>query len=266
MNLVDTHCHLDFKIFADDREDVLLRAGQAGVHWMINPGVDLPSSQAAVDLARAHPQLRAAVGIHPNEANHWNPALTAQFEALARQPEVAAVGEIGLDYYRDRVEPAQQIAALRAQLALAARLDLPVIIHNRQADRDALPILAEWADGLRAAGAARAGCPGVFHSFDGSLAFARQVVAAGFLIGVTGPVTFRGAVQRQEVIAALPLENLLLETDAPFLTPHPLRGRRNEPANVRLIAEHIAALHSVSYEMVCNITSQNAIRLFALGE
>jgi TatD DNase family protein len=260
--LADTHCHLDFNSFDEDRDEVLARGREAGVERVLNPGVDLDSSRAAVDLAESRSQVYAAIGVHPNEANSWSEDTLLHLRQLVRSPRVVAIGEIGLDYYRDRAPRELQKRAFQEQLALATELELPVIVHNRQAAADILEILSAWQAGLVTAGAPLAAKPGVLHSFSAGLEAAFQAIELNFFIGITGPVTFRNAPDLQEVVAKLPLDHLLVETDAPFLAPHPYRGKRNEPAFVRLVADKIAELHGESFERVSQSTSANAQRLF----
>ncbi len=272
-----------------DRQAVLERAAREGVARILIPGISLPSSQAIVSLVESHPMLYAAVGVHPTEAGSWNESTKDELLTLFPSPtgtsarqgrgargegKIVAIGEIGLDYYWDSAPHALQKEVLRAQLDLAAEMGLPVLLHMREA-RDAsgepcagdmLQILEAWCAGLRAGKDPLVGRPGVLHSFSGSLETARVALRLGFYIGVTGPVTFENARLRQAIIAALPLERLLIETDAPFLAPHPYRGKRNEPAYVRLIADKIALLHARASEEVAAITSANAGKLFAWKE
>jgi TatD DNase family protein len=258
--LVDTHCHLNFELFASDRAETLERARAAGVRGILNPGIDISSSQAALHLADQEPELFAAVGIHPNDASHWDEDSLPALRRLASHPKVVAIGEIGLDYYRDRTPRHQQEHAFQRQLELAAELNLPVIIHNRDATSDTLQILADWSVDL--AGGPLSGRCGVLHSFSGSLQEAHQAIELGFYIGITGPVTFRKADELRQVAAGIPLDRLLIETDAPFLTPHPHRGQRNEPAYVRFVAEKIAEIHSLPFETAAQAAAANAERLF----
>ena len=282
MILTDTHCHLDLDRFDSDREAVLERAARAGVVRIVIPGITLTSSQAAVKLAESHPMLYAAVGLHPTEAATRNKATWNELKAMAFPPsptgrgagglgKIVAIGEIGLDYYWDSAPHETQKSVLRAQLDLAAETGLPVILHMREAmdaqhgncAEDLLQILEEWCSSLRSGKNSLAERPGVLHSFSGSLEMAGAAMHLGFYIGVTGPVTFENARNRQEIVAALPLDRILIETDAPFLAPHPYRGKRNEPAYVRLIADKIAFLHSCNIDEVAAVTSGNAERLFA---
>lgn len=268
MELIDTHCHLDFDSFDADREAVLDRAQRAGVLRVVNPGIDLASSQAAVTLAQVHPSVYAAVGVHPNEAARvWQGEATLQtLRRLAQNPRVVAIGEIGLDYYRDRTPRGLQWTVLRAQLDLAAELSLPVLLHNREATADLLALLREWCADLRRQGHPLAGRPGIWHAFSGDEQAAQQAIDLGFYLGLGGPLTFKNAPERRQVTAALPLERLVLETDAPFLAPHPYRGRRNEPAYVRLVAETLAQIKNLSLETIAQQTTANAATLFGWRE
>ncbi|MBN1667136.1 MAG: TatD family hydrolase [Anaerolineales bacterium] len=259
MRLVDSHCHLDFRDFDGDREAALERAAQAGVQRIIIPAVDLQTSRAGITLANQHALISCAVGVHPNSATTWQARTPGELRDLAGKPGVVAIGEIGLDYYRDRAPRSLQLGVLRAQLDLAVELGRPVIIHTRNASEQARDCMS---DTLEVLSAYQGRLSGVLHSFSGNLEEAQQALALGFMIGITGPVTFKKAVELRQVVAALPLEQLLVETDAPFLSPHPLRGKRNEPAYVRHVVEKIAEIHQRSPEEVANKTSENARRLF----
>jgi TatD DNase family protein len=267
--LCDAHCHLNFDSFDEDREAVIQRAAAAGVDHILNPGVDLETSQAALNLADQHSIVYAAVGIHPNEADTWNGESLEEINILAKSSKVRAVGEIGLDYYWDRAERDRQKQIFQEQLELAENLGLPVVIHTRDKDgslqpamADALDILEDWTKHLRSQSKELASAPGVLHSFSGDLASAERAIGLRFLIGISGPVTFKKATALQELIRVLPLESFLTETDAPFLTPAPHRGRRNEPGYVRLIAEEIARLRGDPAENIFRCTAANAERLF----
>jgi len=261
----DTHCHLDFDRFEKDRPQVLKRAWNAGLVWILNPGIDLPTSQAAIDLAQKHPdRISAAVGIHPNYGQPWTEQILTAVRTLAGHKGVVAIGEIGLDYYRQYTPFAQQRRMLEAQLNLAQELTLPVILHNRDASKDLLQMLKDWHQGLVQSNHPLAERPGVLHSFSAGHETAAAAIEMGFYIGISGPVTFNNAGERKTITRNLPIERLLLETDAPFLTPHPHRGKRNEPAFIPLIAEEIARLHNTSPKEIAEITCLNAQRLFNL--
>ncbi len=284
MNLTDTHCHLDLDRFDPDRGEVLSRAWETGLTRILIPGLDLLSSKRVVELARGQNGVFAAIGVHPNEALSWNSRTYADLKQLyadvvgeAPNPvfsqKIVAVGEIGLDYYWNAAPHTVQHSILKEQLALAAELKLPVILHLReQSDAldgpctcDLLEILQEWVKTLHTKNSALANSPGVLHSFSGNLKTALQILDLNFYIGITGPVTYKNAVARREVVKSLPLERLLIETDAPFLAPVPRRGLRNEPAFVRHIADKIAEIHNKDPEEIAALTSANAARLFSWG-
>lgn len=255
-NLTDTHCHLDLDQFDADRDAVIQRAVDAGLTRILVPGIDLLSSRAAVLLAEQEEIVYAAVGVHPNSGTTWDAATPEELRDLAGHPKVVAIGEIGLDFYRDRTPKLLQRKVFREQLSLAAELDLPVIIHDRDAHNEVIPMLVEWAPDLGEK-------PGVLHSYSGNIRQAEAVLEAGYYLGVTGPVTFKNALEMQEVAQLAPQDRLLIETDGPYLTPHPYRGKRNEPAHVQYVAEKIASLRGISLEAVGEFTSQNAVKLFS---
>lgn len=260
--LTDTHGHLDVEHFDADREAVLARAWQTGLGRILIPALDLVSCRAALALAETDPRLFAAVGVHPNRATSWRDATLDELRELATHPKIVAIGEIGLDYHWDFSPPELQRRVLHIQLALAAECRLPVVIHNREATGDLLAMLLEWQAALAAGGNPLHERPGVLHAFSGDAEAAQKALAANFYIGIAGPVTFKNAADYQALVASLPLSRLLIETDAPYLAPHPHRGQRNEPAYVRLVAEKIAALHGLSLEAVARQTTENAHRLF----
>ncbi len=258
--LIDTHAHLTMPEFAPDLPQVLERAAAAGVATILCVGVDLPSSDEAVVLAQQLPMLRATVGVHPNDSEALPEAWIDQLRALARDPVVVALGEIGLDYYRERTDPERQRAVFRAQLDLAGELNLPVVVHNREASEDVAEILQEWSRSLPAEHPR-----GVLHCFSGDRALLDRSCAAGFCVSFAGPITYSNGKLAAEMAAAAPADCLLLETDSPYLAPHPHRGKRNEPALVRVTAERMAALRGVSLETIVETTGRNAARLFGLA-
>lgn len=263
----DTHCHLDFQRFDEDREEVLKRAWKAGLVWILNPGIDLYTNQAAIELANKHPQkISAAVGIHPNFGQPWTGDIIPTLREQAQNPCVVAIGEIGLDYYREHTPKDQQIKMLEDQLGLAADLYLPVILHNRDSTADLMSILKNWQNNLEKTHHPLAKSPGVLHSYDADLETALDAIEMNFYIGISGPVTFKNAPDRKVITQKLPLDHLLLETDAPFLAPHPHRGKRNEPAYIPLIAEEIARLHGKTKAEIGDQTTQNARNLFGLPD
>ena len=258
ISLVDSHCHLDFEKFDQDREKVIAAAVSAGVHTFINPGVDLATSEAAIRLADQFDTIYAAVGVHPHDSSDLDGAGMEQLRQLAAHPKVVAIGEIGLDYYRDYSPRDVQRNVFLRQLELAADLDLPIIVHNRDATVDIMSILAEWVDGHPER-------RGVLHSYSAGPDWLDQVVEMGFSVGISGPVTFSKSAELQEVARRVPLDRLLLETDAPFLAPEPYRGRRNEPAFVRYVAETIAHLRGLDLPVLGEQTRHNVINLFNIG-
>lgn len=273
--LTDTHCHLDFNKFDEDRDAVIQRATEAGVSRILVPALGAESSISAIKLAESHPNIYAAVGFHPTDLDKFTRKAFDEVKKLSSHPKVVAIGEIGIDYYwvKEREERAFEIEALQMQLAFAASINKPVVIHMReeedawlaQASLDLLRILREWHKTLRTEHHPLADKPGVLHSFNGTLETAQQAMELNFLIGVTGPVTYKNAEEKRNIIKHLPLDKLLMETDAPFLTPVPHRGKRNEPAFVAYIADKIAEIHMTTREQVANITAANAANLFGWG-
>ena len=250
--LVDTHCHLDLTQFDQDRDAVVARAREAGVGRILVPGIDLASSRRAVALAEAYPEVYAAVGVHPNSALGFAAAVLEELRQLARGPKVVAIGEIGIDLYWKTVPLDEQQAAFRQQLELADRLGKPVIVHDREAHAEVLAGLQECRP--------RAGV--VLHSFSGDRAMAAAAVARGWYLGVDGPLTYAKNAPLRSIFSAVPLERILIETDAPYLTPQPRRGQRNEPAFVRYVAERLASERGVSLAAAAEATALNAARLF----
>jgi TatD DNase family protein len=275
MKLTDTHCHLDLEQFDADRDAVIQRAINAGLTRILVPSLTGTSSRVAVKLAESNPMLYAAVGVHPNEAETWDGQTISSLKELAAQSlKVVAIGEIGLDYYWNKSPRDEQISILREQLNLAAELELPVIIHSREKEdaeqgecaEDLIKILEEWVSALQSGNEALSQKPGVLHSFSGSLETAKRAINLGFYVGVTGPITYKNAEQKRQVIGNLPMERLLIETDAPYLTPEPYRGKRNEPAFVVHIADKIAEIKSRTPQEIATATTENAARLFSWGE
>jgi len=253
--LIDTHCHLDFDRFDADRDVVVQRAIDAGVTRIIIPALDLANCRTVLQLADRYEGVYAAVGIHPNSSADWQDSWVGVLRELAQHDRVVAIGEIGLDYYWDKSPQPTQHRAFGLQLELAAELDLPVIVHNRESDADVMRLLmASPLNGRE--------IPGVLHSFAADWQTAVSALNMGFYLGFTGPVTFKKAEDLREIVAQAPLERLLVETDAPFLTPEPYRGRRNEPAYVAYVAERIAQIRGMETAVLAQQTTDNALRLF----
>jgi TatD DNase family protein len=284
--LTDTHCHLDFDKFDEDRAEVIRRARAAGVARILIPALNLESAHAAIKLAEADPVLFAAVGFHPTDLEKWDELSIESLRALLplhpspneSGNKIVAIGEIGLDYYwvKESGKRELQREALKQQLRLAQESNKPVIIHMReendawfgQASIDLLEILSEWHHELQTQNHPLKDKPGVLHSFNGILETAQKAIAMNFYIGVTGPVTYKNADEKRNIVKQLPLTSLLIETDSPFLTPVPQRGTRsarNEPAFVAHIADKIAEIHDTTREHIADVTSQNANRLFGWG-
>ena len=251
----DTHAHLDLSPLAEAEDAVLRRAGEAGVTRITTIGIDPESSAAAVAIAHRHAGVYASVGLHPHDASRLSEEALARLEELSRCDKVVAIGETGLDFYRDRSPRDAQRAAFREQIRLARRRNLPVVVHDRDAHDEALSILAEEK-------ASEVG--GILHCFSGDLAMARKAVAMNFLVSIPGAITYRGSEEQVEAVRRLPLDRLLIETDCPFLAPVPHRGKTNEPAYVPLVAAKVAEIQGVSVEDVARVTTLNALRVFRI--
>lgn len=253
---IDTHVHLNADQYEEDVEEVIARAQQAGVKQMVVVGFDRKTIVRAMELAEQYADIYAVVGWHPVDAIDCTDEDLAWIESLASHPKVVGIGETGLDYYWDKSPKEVQQRLFRKQIRLAQRVQLPVIIHNREATADVVRILEEEE-------AEKTG--GIMHCFGGSVETAKQCINMNFLISLGGPVTFKNAKTPKQVAKEIPLPNLLIETDAPYLAPHPYRGKRNEPAYVKLVAEEIAKLKEVSVEEVANQTTLNAKQIFNLS-
>lgn len=254
-DIIDSHAHLDDNRFSMDRADVIARMEEYRIIMAINPGANYESSKKALRLAKKYPEkIKAAVGTHPHDADEVNLLLLEEYEKMAKDPDVVAIGEIGLDYYYDNCDREVQKNAFRMQLDLAEKLNLPVIIHNRDSDGDMVEILSEYQGRLR----------GVIHSFTGSVEMAKRYTDLGFYLGFGGVVTFKNARKVVESAAWVPLERLLIETDAPYLTPVPHRGKRNEPSYVRYTAEKIAEIKGIHVAQITGYSKRNAMDLFGL--
>ncbi|RKY58146.1 MAG: hydrolase TatD [Candidatus Latescibacterota bacterium] len=250
MEWTDTHAHLEDGRFSSDLDEVVRRAEEAGVKAILTAGTDLKTSRAAVELAERYGGVWAAVGVHPHEAEKATPEVLAEVEELASHEKVVAVGEVGLDFYRDRSPRESQLTAFRRQVELAGKLGLPLVVHSRGAVREVLDLLKEFR-GIR----------GVLHCFPGGLEEAEEALELGWYVGIGGTLTFPKSAL-PEVVSALPLEGILLETDSPYLAPVPHRGRRNEPAYLVLVGEKLARIKDTSPQEVALCTTENARKLF----
>ncbi len=252
----DSHCHLDSKVFNGRHDDLINEARSAGVHTIVNIGADLPSSKASVALAAKYPSIYATVGIHPHDAKTLNEGTFAELTVLARQPKVVAIGEIGLDYYRDMSPRPVQREAFQRQLELAIQLKMPVVIHTREAMADTMAIIREYSRSLVGA---------VFHCFPGDINDANRVFELGFIISVGGVISYKNSGMSQ-VAAQVPLDKIMLETDAPYLTPMPHRGETNRPAYVRLVAQKLAELRGTSESEVEKVPDRTCRKFYRLVE
>lgn len=254
--LIDSHAHLDSGKFDDDRAEVIERAKAAGVGRIVNIGFNRETIPTTIRLAEEHDMIYAAVGWHPQDAIDMKPEDLDWIEELCRHPKVRAIGEIGLDYYWDTSPRDVQHRVFREQIRLARKVGKPIIIHNRDATADVVQILREEK-------AAEVG--GIMHSFSSSPEIARECMNMNFYISFGGPVTFKNAVQPKESLASVPLDRLLIETDSPYLTPHPFRGKRNEPSYVRYVAEAAAAIKGVTIEEIEAVTAENAKKILVIS-
>ena len=252
--LFDTHAHMDDRAFDDDRGELLSRLPEAGIGLLMNPGCSLASSRAACALAKEYDYIYAAVGSHPDAAAEVSPEVLEAYRALVREnPKVKAIGEIGLDYHYEDVPREIQKKAFRAQMALAAEMNLPVIVHEREAHADGMAIVREFPT-----------VTGVFHCYSGSPEMAKELVSLGWYIGFTGVLTFKNARKALEVASSLPLDRIVLETDCPYMSPEPFRGKRNDPGKLYRMAQALAALRGLSEEAVQGITLENGRRLYRI--
>ncbi len=267
---IDTHCHLDLRQFDGDREQVIERATAAGVNNFVNPAIDVDSCHRVLALADRYAAIYGAVGVHPNDCADFGSETMAALRDLAQHPKVVAIGEIGLDYYWEKVDHDQQKAALTAELALASELGLPVILHTRNARdgnerciEDLLCEIARWWPEIRTSRGEDA-IFGVWHAFSGTLDHAFRAYELGLVLGMGGPVTFQNARRLHSLAPRLRADRLLLETDAPYLAPHPYRGQRNEPAYLPLVAGALAELNGMTAKQIAAQTTVTARRCFTL--
>ena len=252
--LFDTHAHMDDRAFDADRDALLRSLPDAGVALVMNPGCSLESSRNAATLADRYPHVYAAVGSHPDAADEVNDGVLEEYRKLCKlNPKIKAIGEIGLDYHYEDIPRQLQLQAFRAQMALAQELGLPAIVHERDAHADGMAVVEEFPE-----------VTGVFHCYSGSTEMAQWLVERGWYIGFTGVLTFKNARRALETAAALPLERIVLETDCPYMSPEPFRGKRNDPSRLYRMAEKLAQLRGLSVEQVQRITTENGKRLYRI--
>jgi TatD DNase family protein len=253
---IDTHAHLFYPNFDGELDEILSRAKQNSIEYILVPATDLKTAEQVIELTQKYEMIYGAVGVHPHDTKDLDSSLIPKIEKLAKNKKIVAIGEIGLDYYYDFSPKEKQIEAFKAQIDLALKLDLPVIIHNRDSDEDMMNIIRSYCG---------SGLKGQFHCFNGSLKDAMELVGMNFMISFTGNITYKKADNLRQTLQHVSPENLLLETDSPFMTPVPHRGKRNEPSYVKFVAEKIAELHKLRVEDVARITSFNAFRIFGIG-
>ena len=252
--LFDTHAHLDDRAFDADRAELLQALPHQGLALVMNPGCSLESSRNAVALANSHDYLYAAVGSHPDAADEVNPEVLDEYRKLCKlNPKVKAIGEIGLDYHYEDIPRELQKKAFIAQMELARELNLPVIVHERDAHEDGMAIVRDFPE-----------VTGVFHCYSGSAEMARQLVERGWYIGFTGVLTFKNARKAIEVAASIPLDRIVIETDCPYMAPEPFRGKRNDPGKIYRMAEKLAEIRGLSLEEIHAITLENGKRLYRI--
>ena len=251
----DSHAHLDDRAFREDRDEIFADLANHGVGYLMNIGCDLPSSLRSIDLAHKYPFVWAAVGSHPDDAAQVDETRIALYRQMCRDARVKAIGEIGLDYHYEDPGREVQLPAFRRQLELAAELDLPVIVHEREAHADGMELIRQFPT-----------VTGVFHCYSGAVEMAKELVSRGWYIGFTGVITFKNARKAVEVAQTIPLDRILIETDCPYMAPEPHRGRRNDSRWVPLVAQKIAELRGLPLETVEQATTENAMRLFRIQQ
>jgi len=253
---IDTHAHLFYPNFEEDLDEVISRAKENKIDYILVPATDIKTAEQVISLTEKYEMVYGAVGVHPHDTKDWDSSFIPKIEELAKHKKIVAIGEIGLDYYYDFSPKEKQIEAFKSQIDLALKLDLPIIVHNRDSDEDVMEIIRSYCG---------AGLKAQFHCFNGSLDDAMELVGMNFMISFTGNITFKKADNLRKILQHIPPENLLLETDSPFMTPVPHRGKRNEPYYVKYVAEQIAESHKLRELDVARITSFNAFKTFGIG-
>lgn len=270
---IDSHAHLTSKQFDDDRDEAVQRALDAGVEYIINPGTDVEDSKRAIELSEKHTNVYACVGFHPHDAKKADDRSLQEIEELSNHHKVVAIGEIGLDFHYDFSPRDIQEAVFKAQIQIAQRRNLPIVIHTRESIQETVALVEEaiaqqplWRSQLVTQHSPYPAPKGVFHCFSGDAALACKIVNMGFYVSLPGVVTFKNAGLAAEVASNVSVEHFLLETDSPYLAPAPHRGKRNEPANIPLIASKIAELQNLTVEDTARATNYSAFKLFGIGE
>ena len=253
--LIDSHAHLEMPEFKKDLEAVIQRAEESGVGYIFTVGTEKKDWRKALEIANSHPSIYAILGVHPHNAKEIDEETYPVLEELCQNEKVRAFGEIGLDFFRSLSPRDIQLKKFREQIGLAKELRLPIVVHDREAHRETMEILkSEKAEE----------CGGIIHCFSGNYEMAEVCIEMGFYISIPGSITFKSAEGFREIVKKIPLESLLVETDAPFLTPEPFRGKRNEPSYVRYTAQKVAEIKNVSFEKVAEVTTENALRVYKL--
>ena len=261
MHLVDTHCHLNMMQSESNLDEIIDNAIKNDIHRIMVPGIDLESSIEAIKIAEKYEIVYAAIGYHPNDVKKWNENSFSLLADLSQHPKVKAIGEIGLDFYRQHSPKSVQLHVFKEQLKLSDKTGLPVILHSRNSIDEILRILIEWQKTRILSEPDR--YLGIMHSFEGNFDQANLITKLPFLIGIGGPITYKNSHEKHEIAMKISLESILLETDSPFLSPLPYRGKKNEPANIKFIAEKIAHLTEKPLKWVSEVTSKNANKIFA---
>ena len=253
--LIDSHAHLEMPEFKKDLEAVIQRAEESGVEYIFTVGTEKKDWKKALEIANSHPSIYAILGVHPHNAKEIDDETYPVLEELCQNEKVKAFGEIGLDFFRNLSPRDIQLKRFREQIGLAKELGLPIVVHDREAHQETMEILkSEKAEE----------CGGIIHCFSGNYEMAKVCIEMGFYISIPGSITFKSAEGFREIVKKIPLESLLVETDAPFLTPEPFRGKRNEPSYVRYTAQRVAELKNISFEKVVEVTTENALRVYKL--
>ncbi len=261
MHLVDTHCHLNMMQSESNLDEIIDNAIKNDIHRIMVPGIDLDSSIDAIKIAEKYEIVYAAIGYHPNDAYKWNENSFSILADLSQHPKVKAIGEIGLDFYREHSPKSVQLHAFQEQLKLSDKTGLPVILHSRNSIDEIFRILIDWQQTRILTKPDR--YLGIMHSFEGNLDQAKLITKLPFLLGIGGPITYKNSYEKHEIALKISMESILLETDSPFLSPLPHRGKKNEPANIKFIAEKIAHLTEKPLKWVSEVTSKNANKIFA---
>jgi TatD DNase family protein len=253
--LIDSHAHLEMPEFKKDLEEVIQRSKESGVRYIFTVGTEKKDWERTLKIVNSHPSIYAILGVHPHNAKEIDDETYPTLRELCRNEKVKAYGEIGLDFYRNLSPRDVQLRRFREQIGLARELGLPIVVHDREAHQETLEILkSEKAEQ----------CGGIIHCFSGDYEMAKKCLEMGFCISIPGSITFKNAERLREIVKRLPLESLLVETDAPFLTPEPFRGKRNEPSYIRYTAQKVAETKKISFEKVAEVTTENALRIYGL--